>query len=602
MPSPFLSSSTVEEQTDEDEECDEGEVVDRRRTVLHAGGGRRRRTEFESWVPYDPHLTRTLARATTKQGPSSSSAPQQQQQQQENKASSSIMNQAEDNLRRLSSASVSRSDNTGQEEHTAAAATAIADQLSLARTSSQQDREQEYKDMYAMTSEVVDQLAAAIQEEVERLGEGPMEGGVMAVRHQDSIDLSNTEVDPDSPTIWFKRSTGLTRSTIESENPQPSPTQTHEVQTPEREKEEKNVLPLERQITLRFPTVITPSEHVGEFQGPLPADVLADIYAGRHQPVASETLHFISSFLRYAFAVYVLEPGLEQPPSAEPSLFDYFCCFGAWILSFLSYQRHRYPKDKVLDALYGYKSGVDEGSKEEESDERVRKENIELLYINCSNRVLSHLPYLIALDHNENSVVIAIRGTIGVADIITDAVVYAEVVSDWVPECIASRMAPGPALAHAGMTAAARAVFLDMKKRGVLPEAEHAQHAGDDDDDENKERLSGRRVGDIIRQKLHSEACSCSDAQSSSPPWKLVVVGHSLGAGVATLVSLRLLQYYPDLFCIAFSPPGALMSKNLSHAVTSFCTSISVGKDVVPRGRSACRCRRPVHHSHRTSR
>lgn len=35
--------------------------------------------------------------------------------------------------------------------------------------------------------------------------------------------------------------------------------------------------------------------------------------------------------------------------------------------------------------------------------------SVELLHLNCSNRVLSHLPYLIALDHTKRAVVLAIR-------------------------------------------------------------------------------------------------------------------------------------------------------------------------------------------------
>lgn len=34
---------------------------------------------------------------------------------------------------------------------------------------------------------------------------------------------------------------------------------------------------------------------------------------------------------------------------------------------------------------------------------------VELLHVNCSNTVLAHLPYLIALDHSRRAVVLAIR-------------------------------------------------------------------------------------------------------------------------------------------------------------------------------------------------
>ena len=59
--------------------------------------------------------------------------------------------------------------------------------------------------------------------------------------------------------------------------------------------------------------------------------------------------------------------------------------------------------------------------------------------------------------------------------------------------------------------------------------------------------------------------------------------GHSLGAGVAALVTLRLKDRYPSAKCWAFCPPGGLMSANLSHAAQGFVNCVVVGKDIVPR-------------------
>ena len=41
--------------------------------------------------------------------------------------------------------------------------------------------------------------------------------------------------------------------------------------------------------------------------------------------------------------------------------------------------------------------------------------------------------------------------------------------------------------------------------------------------------------------------------------YQLVVTGHSLGAGAATLLSILLKPTYPELRCFAFSPPGGLL-------------------------------------------
>ena len=61
------------------------------------------------------------------------------------------------------------------------------------------------------------------------------------------------------------------------------------------------------------------------------------------------------------------------------------------------------------------------------------------------------------------------------------------------------------------------------------------------------------------------------------------VTGHSLGAGVAALMTLRLKDRYPSAKCWAFCPPGGLMSANLSHAAQGFVNCVVVGKDIVPR-------------------
>lgn len=63
----------------------------------------------------------------------------------------------------------------------------------------------------------------------------------------------------------------------------------------------------------------------------------------------------------------------------------------------------------------------------------------------------------------------------------------------------------------------------------------------------------------------------------------MVVTGHSLGAGVAVLVAMYVRQYFSDVFCWAFSPPGGLAEPSVAHAAQSFCTSVALGKDWIPR-------------------
>ena len=62
-----------------------------------------------------------------------------------------------------------------------------------------------------------------------------------------------------------------------------------------------------------------------------------------------------------------------------------------------------------------------------------------------------------------------------------------------------------------------------------------------------------------------------------------MVTGHSLGAGTAVILSLKLKGEYPNLKCIAYAPPGCLISTSLAEYSRSFAMSVIVGDDIVPR-------------------
>ena len=54
-----------------------------------------------------------------------------------------------------------------------------------------------------------------------------------------------------------------------------------------------------------------------------------------------------------------------------------------------------------------------------------------------------------------------------------------------------------------------------------------------------------------------------ADESCNVQGYRVVTVGHSLGAGVSALVALLLRPRYPNIFCYAYSPPGALMRSEL---------------------------------------
>jgi len=72
-------------------------------------------------------------------------------------------------------------------------------------------------------------------------------------------------------------------------------------------------------------------------------------------------------------------------------------------------------------------------------------------------------------------------------------------------------------------------------------------------------------------------------AFSEHQDYKLVITGHSLGAGVASLLALLLRPVYKELQCFAYSPPGWLVSLPLSRYADDFICSVVLASDLVPR-------------------
>jgi hypothetical protein len=73
------------------------------------------------------------------------------------------------------------------------------------------------------------------------------------------------------------------------------------------------------------------------------------------------------------------------------------------------------------------------------------------------------------------------------------------------------------------------------------------------------------------------------DTSSQYHDCGLVITGHSLGAGVAALMTCLLKPNFPNICCYSYCPPGSLVSSNLAEYLEKFCTSIVVGDDFVPR-------------------
>jgi len=162
--------------------------------------------------------------------------------------------------------------------------------------------------------------------------------------------------------------------------------------------------------------------------------------------------------------------------------------------------------------------------------------NVEVLKFEERTDILYAPGYLVAVDHDLGHVVVALRGTSSVKDSLTDLVC----------EPVAVQLGAHDGIAHGGMLRAAQR-------------------------------------WDETLSELVSAGLSRLSAETSG---RVLICGHSLGAGVAALLSAlwrdRALFPGTDIRCLAFACPQVL-DASLAVAQSGHTTSIIVEDDMVPR-------------------
>ncbi|NXL04898.1 DGLA lipase, partial [Mesembrinibis cayennensis] len=164
--------------------------------------------------------------------------------------------------------------------------------------------------------------------------------------------------------------------------------------------------------------------------------------------------------------------------------------------------------------------------------------SVDIVYTSCHDAVYE-TPFYVAVDHDKKKVVISIRGTLSPKDALTDLTGDAE--------RLPVEGHHGTWLGHKGMVLSAEYIKKKLEQEMVLSQA------------------FGRDLG---RGTKH---------------YGLIVVGHSLGAGTAAILSFLLRPQYPSLKCFAYSPPGGLLSEDAMEYSKEFVTAVVLGKDLVPR-------------------
>lgn len=74
-----------------------------------------------------------------------------------------------------------------------------------------------------------------------------------------------------------------------------------------------------------------------------------------------------------------------------------------------------------------------------------------------------------------------------------------------------------------------------------------------------------------------------ADIFTKYPDYTLVICGYSLGAGIASILSIFFKPIYPHLKCYGIAMPGSVLSENLANATRHFIFSYVVDVDMIGR-------------------
>jgi hypothetical protein len=208
--------------------------------------------------------------------------------------------------------------------------------------------------------------------------------------------------------------------------------------------------------------------------------------------------------------------------------------------------------------------------------DRIGTGEVELVHMACHNPLYLS-PYFVALDHKAKSLVITLRGTLSLVDAIADANAEEEVIR--VPGL------DGDCYAHRGMVRIALKVRAQLANDAIIERLVAGFAAS----------TSSAATGTSSSSSSSSSSAASSSSSSSSsssaplhqqqpryPGYRIVLAGHSLGAGTASILLLLLLGERPDLniHCYAYSPPAAVLCARAAQAVSPWVTSIVLGASV----------------------
>ena len=171
--------------------------------------------------------------------------------------------------------------------------------------------------------------------------------------------------------------------------------------------------------------------------------------------------------------------------------------------------------------------------------------------LDCEDAMLSYAcflngivstPYSIMVDKSKEKIIIAIRGTISIEDMVVDL--------QYKPAC--------------------------LEKVGVICGSDLKGHSCHKGFLARSKWLYNSLRSEQVLKTMYSDKSPFKD-------YGLVVCGHSLGAGCASLLAIMLRPSFPSIRCFAYEPPGGLLDEDLATECEDFIVSTVRQDDMIPR-------------------
>lgn len=172
------------------------------------------------------------------------------------------------------------------------------------------------------------------------------------------------------------------------------------------------------------------------------------------------------------------------------------------------------------------------------ADQRLSEHHYEIIYVNYASAI-NVVPFMVVADHAKRTIVVGVRGSMALTDAVID--MNAQI------ERIPIEPARDDFYGHRGMI------------------------------------LSASRIHQMIGRMRILEAAFACRPELASDKYKLLFCGHSLGAGIASILGILFRAQYPALRCFLYSPPGGILSRQAVEYTKEFATGAFLGQDCVPR-------------------